>query len=222
MYGIALCVALLAPLQGTTSEYTFKHSKAALLIKNRWKTVFEPLVPGIQLATSLENPPPTGPWVFLDEKRNRLVFGSRDDSAEHMPRYMAEFDVKPWEIRLVIGLSRQDLGLKLSGTIQTASNQTVTFGTSELGAMFEFRPRMSNDGTVLIQIMMTTVPEGVKSSCYAQVDSFGTITLQILGGKAAFIKGPKSRSGEKILTAPTGDAWKPFKIDIAAIALEYK
>ncbi len=214
MHGIALCVALLAPFQGTTSEYTFKHVRATHFLRSG---TLEALSPGIQISKSLDSPPLTGSWVYLDEKRNRLVFYSRDDSAAHLPTLMADFDVKPMELQMTVGLERPEWGLGLTGTINTPNNQAAIFGSKQLGASFEIRPRMNNDGTVTIQIMMTTLPELEKSHCMIRLDSFGTVKLQILNGQAAFIKGPKSRSGEKIMTPPTSKAWNPFKLELTVL-----
>ena len=215
MHAIALCIAMLTFAQDVRTEYTFKNVSAALFLKQQWRGL-ETLIPGIQLAKSLQNPPPTGPWVYLDEKKNKLVFGSRDDAAEAMPMYMAQFDVRQRQVKLSVLVSRPDWKLETSGNLLIANNETVTFGAESFGALFQIRPRGNNDGSLSVLVTMVTVPDKERSTCVARISYKGTM-LQVLDGRAFLVKEGKLEFFEKISTPPTGERWKPFRLEIRAL-----
>lgn len=220
MIAIALALSLVsgAPEQGEVHEYVFKNAKAAWFLKTQWQGL-DSMMPGIQRAASKTSPPPTGPWVYLDEKRNALVFGSRDDASSWVAKMMAEFDVKPKEVRLTVLVSRPEWGLQAKASITTPNNQPATFGSELMGATVDFRPRLNNDGTVSVIVTLVSFPEKEKATSMVRIDYRGT-KFQILDGKASLVKEKALLEREAVVSPPSGSAWKPYRIEVSAVPVD--
>lgn len=217
MSALIACAILLPFAQGTVTEYTFRNIRAEAFLKRQWK-ILESLSPGIQLASSLENPPPTGVWVYLDAKKNKLLFGSRDDTAEWMPKYMPEFDVKPMRVQLDVVFDRPQWQAELMCTLKVPNGEVVSLRPQSHEAEIELRPRIRNDGSVSVQITIVTDAGKGRSACVVQLANQGA-WFQISDGKAAFLKEGKLLPIEKITNPPIGERWRPFKIEVRASVL---
>lgn len=218
MTAVALAVCLFAVHgQGEVSEYAFKHARAARFIETRWREL-QTLWPELQMAKSVQDAPKTGPWVWLDREKNRLVFGSRDDSAGEFAKMLAEFDVAPFRIELKVRIARKEWGVATSGILNCENNERTLFGSRELGCLVEFKPRLDSTGLVRVDVALTSLPSGEKVGwCRAQIDAGGRSTFQVLDGIAALV-GEKPDPKAAVLNPPSGEGWKPFTIDVAVTA----
>lgn len=218
MTAVALAACLIAMHgQGQVAEYAFKHAKAARFIETRWREL-QTLWPDLQIAKSVQDAPKTGPWVWLDREKNRLIFSSRDDTASDFAKMMAEFDVAPYRIELKVRIARKEWGLTTSGILNCENNERTLFGSRELGCMVEFRPRLGETGLVTVDVALTMIDTGERAGwCRARVDVGGRSTFQILNGVAALL-GEKPDPKAAVLSPPSGERWKPFTIDVAVTA----
>lgn len=197
------------------AEYQFKNAKAAYFLHTQWQTL-KVLYPNIQIATDREHPPQTGSWVYVDQKRNALVFGSRDDSAKDMASILAQFDIAARKVRLGLAIERVDWGLENHATIEASNNESILFGTENLGATLTVRPRINPDASITVYIVLHD-QQGVNTmSCVGRLNPLGNGTLEISGGKAALLKEAPPIQGEGFTTLPTGPGWNPFVIRISA------
>lgn len=218
MTAVAVAVCLLAMRgQGEVAEYAFKHTKAARFIETRWRDL-KVMLPELQMANSVQDAPKTGPWVWVDREKNRLVFGSRDDSAGDLAKMMAEFDVAPFRIELKVRVSHKEWGIVTSGILSCENNERMLFGSREMGCLVEFKPRLDTTGLVRVDVSLTSLPSGEKVGwCRAQIDVGGRSTFQVLEGAGALV-GEKVDPKAAVLSPPSGAGWKPFTIDVAVTA----
>lgn len=154
---LVLGLALAPRSPDTTAEYTFKNIRAAYFAAARWDTLAE-LVPGIRRSPSGAAPVGAASWIWVDEKLNRFVIGSKDDSAPMIAQYLQEFDVAPKPVRLTVRLARTDWGVEARSTIDTVNNAETTFSSEQSDLGVVLRPRINNDGTVTL--WLTTVQGG--------------------------------------------------------------
>jgi hypothetical protein len=120
---------------------------------------------------------------------------------------------------LTVLVSRPEWGLQSKASITTPSNQPTTFGSEYMGATVDFRPRMLNDGTISISVTLVTLPDKQKATCMARLDYRGTM-LQIVDGKASLVKEKALLEKEAVSTPPTGDLWKPYRIEVSAVPID--
>ena len=206
---VALGLTIGFRAQGTTAEYVFQNIKAAYFAVREWETL-DRLVPGIVKSSSAAAPTGAQKWIWIDEKRNRFVIGSKDDTATMVAQYLKEFDVAPKPVRLTVRLARTDWGLETRSTIDTVNGSTARFGSDEMRVSVSVKSRINNDGT--ITLFLSPELEGAKKwQTVSRIQSGGRIVWQP-GGVTVLGPNRPLTNQEPMFVNPSLPTWLQIEV----------
>lgn len=136
-----------AMLKPDRIEVPFFSSVARFKVKH-WDSILK--VGGdVHVAPTAEGLP-SGYWIYFDVPGNKVVLGRDNGSVSDLAQFIRQFDVVPKRIRLETTFERKDIGLKMTGTLETDSGDSVSFGSPESKSFVSIKPRVNDDGTVTL------------------------------------------------------------------------
>jgi hypothetical protein len=203
-------LTMLTGVQDQRIDYTFKSNLARFKARH-WQAMSSLSSIPVQIAkTALGEP--TGVWAYFDFANNRIILGSRDDTAEALLDYIKQFDVVPKRLQLIVKIEQPDRGFELKSTVETINNQACSLGGPDLDGVFTLLPRINADATVTVKVALKRFGRELES------------VLRIKKGESAKIDGAVPPGS--VATSPSSkeiiEFWKPFKVEVRAAILDTK